>query len=314
MLKRLLTVAITGAVLLCGCSGAQNGQPPATDAAQVSAAEKSIARKELNDYTWEELSRISDEIANAKDDDAAREVAKKYGLVDEDGKLSSATKQIVLDEKRALDVRLAGICHDEKADGSGKVGLTFMTVGALDLRPMNDVATVEGGWEASSLRKWLADEVPSRLDEDLRKAIVPVNKYTNNAGITDDPESVTATKESLWPFSVHEVCGEVNWDVEEFQQKRGYQDIDGLLNMEGEQYEVFAQAGVTSDTDPNGFLSLADSTGPSPWWYRSPYAFEWTQYDFTGADGFFYQVMPSGFPKSLGSPEVPAGVVVGFCI
>ena len=307
MPKRLLSIVMACVLVLVGCSAPSNNveQPP---------QEQALTRKPLNDYSWDELSRISAEISAAEDDGKAREVAARYGLVEDNGRLTDQTKQIVIDGTRALDVRLAGIRHDDRADGVGKVGLTFMTVGALEIRPMNNEATVEGGWEATALRAWLNSEVKTRLDQDLANAIVAVNKYTNNVGITEDTDSVTATSDDLWAFSVHEVCGEVSWDIEEFQQKRGYQDIDGILNHEGQQYEAFAQAGVTSDSDPNHYLSLEASTGPSAWWYRSPYAFEWTQYESTGADGYFYQVMPSGFPKSLGSPEVPAAVVVGFCV
>jgi hypothetical protein len=110
------------------------------------------------------------------------------------------------------------------------------------------------------------------------------------------------------------VCGDVTWDIEEFRQRRGYEDVDGLLNVEGDQYEVFAQAGVTGSDAAGGFLSLAASTGPSPWWYRTPYPFEWHNLGPTGNDGFFYRVMDSGYPESIGSPEDPSSVVTCFCV
>ena len=252
-------------VTLCGCS---TGSPaPSTQSAPDSPVQELgvLQKKPLNDYTWSDLTEISSRIATAGSDEEGRAIAKEFGLVEEDGRLSLQTKQIVLNETRALDIRLAGIRHDNKSDGSGKAGLTFMTVGALDIRPMNDQATVEGGWEASALR-------------------------------------------------VHEVCGDVTWDIEEFRQRRGYEDIDGLLNAEGEQYEVFAQAGVTGDNAADGFLSLANSTGTSPWWYRTPYPFEWHNLGPTGNDGFFYRVMDSGYPKSIGSPNDPSSVVICFSV
>jgi alkylhydroperoxidase family enzyme len=73
----------------------------------------------------------------------------------------------VLNDTRALDVRLAGILHDDRSDGQGRAGLAFMTVGALDIRPMNDEDTVEGGWEGSVLRSWLNGEAREMLDDDL---------------------------------------------------------------------------------------------------------------------------------------------------
>lgn len=295
-------------VVMAGCS-----QP--TQTSEQSKEENAVVSvKKLEEYSWEELSKISSEISAAESDEAGREVAKHYGLVEEDGSLTSQTKMIVLDGKRALDVRIAGIRHDDKADGTGKAGITFMTVGAVDIRPMNEEDTIVGGWEASSLRMWLDQELPPRLEDDLVQAIVPVNKLTNNVGITDNIENVTPTADRLWVYSVHEVCGDVTWDIDEFRQRRGYEDVDGIVNAEGTQYEVFVQNGVSGAGDPNGFLSLADSTGPSPWWYRTPYPFEWTNLGPTGVNGFFYRVMDTGYPESLGAPQDLSAVVVGFCV
>ena len=302
-------VLLAFALVLCACSG-QTSQ----DSGGGEKKEAAIAKKKLEDYTWEELSQISAKISSAASDKVARRIARHYGLVEKDGSITAQTKQIVLNDVRALDVRLTGIRHDDKADGSGKAGLTFMTVGALDIRPMNETQTVEGGWEGSALRAWLANDVPAMLDDDLAQALVEVNKLTNNVGRTDSYDSITATPEKVWVFSVHEVCGDVTWDVDEFRQLRGYEDLDGLLNAEGTQYEVFAQAGVDGKGNASEFLSLANSTGASPWWYRSPYAFDWQGYSNTGATGYFYRVMESGFPESLGDVTDPSSVVVGFCV
>ncbi len=305
----VICCALLLAIYGCGSNAVTSGASGSKDGSQAQ-----IVKKPLNDYTWSELAQISKLIASAPDSDAQRQMAKVYGIVEEDGSLTNQTKQIVLDGSRALDVRVAGIVHDDKADGSGKAGLTFMTVGGIELLPMNDEATVEGGWEASKLRSRLAGEQLDRLDKELADVIVPVKKMTNNVGITDSFESITSTNDKLWVFSVHEVCGDVTWDVDEFRERRGSEDVDGLLNQEGDQYEVFAQAGVHAESDPNGFLSLEKSTGKSPWWYRTPYPFEFSGYSNTGNNGYFYQVMDSGFPQSLGSPEVPATVIIGFCI
>ena len=308
----VIVLALVSA-LLCGCGNAGSSSTPSDQESQVLELGV-LQRKPLNDYTWSELAEISSRIAAAASDEEGRAVARDFGLVDEEGRLSDQTKQIVLNETRALDVRLAGIRHDNKSDGSGKAGLTFMTVGALEIRPMNDVATVEGGWEASSLRSWLNGDATSMFEKELLEVIVPVNKLTNNVGLTDSSDSITETSDKLWVPSVHEVCGDVSWDVEEFRQRRGYEDVDGLLNAEGDQYEVFAQAGVTGSDAAGGFLSLAASTGPSPWWYRTPYPFEWHSLGPTGNNGFFYRVMDSGYPESIGSPEDPSSVVTCFCV
>lgn len=314
-------VTLVVACVLVGCA-----MPTFSSSAQHEPSEDSksepepLRKKPLNEYSWDELSQISAQISSAESDEAGREVARTFGLVEEDGSLTTQTKQIAVhDDKtathiRALDVRLAGIRHDDKADGTGKAGLTFMTVGALDIRSMNDQETIDGGWSATPLRAWLNGEGILLFDQDLHDAIVPVTKLTNNVGLTADLGSVTPTEDRLWIFSVHEVCGNVSWDVDEFRQMRGYEDVDGLLNAEGSQYEVFAREGIDGTGNGSGYLSLAESTGSSPWWYRTPYPFEWTGYGDTGAQRYFYRVMDSGYPKSLGVPTDKASVVCGFCV
>lgn len=306
---RIMAVAVcVVALILVGCSSEQQESEQSASTTQAQ-----LVKKPLSDYTWDELKQISTRMAQAPTPEGQRDIAKAFGLVEEDGSLTTQTRRLGLDENSYIDVRIVGLCHDDASDGSGKAGITFMSVGGIALYPMNDEATVEGGWEASALRARLTKEM-SRFDKDLADSIVAVDKYTNNVGITDSFESVTLTSDKLWVFSVHEVCGDVTWDIDEFQGKRGSDDVDGLVNVEGEQYEAFSQAGITGETDPQGMLSLASSTGTSSWWYRTPYPFEFQGYGDTGSNGYFYQVSATGFPQSLGSPEVPTSVVVGFCI
>lgn len=308
-----LMLCVLTALLVVGC-GATQAEPEVVEENKTEEPRELVA-KHLNDYSWDELSRISEEIGSAESEDSAREIARKYELIDEDNRISTETKQILLDDSITYDVRLAGIWHDDRSDGTGKAGLTFMIVGALDKRPMNEEDTIEGGWEQSSLRSWLNGDAKKRFSKDLRKAIVAVDKLTNNMGITQDTQNVTATSDELWAFSAAEVCGELHWDEDEYQHKRGYvEDIDGMLNAEGYQYEMFQDAGVSDASDPNGILSLANSTGKMPWWYRTPYPFDWQGLGDTGTTGYFCQVRDSGYPESLGSPSVPAGVVVAFCV
>ncbi|MEE0026782.1 MAG: DUF6273 domain-containing protein [Atopobiaceae bacterium] len=309
------------ALALCACASATGGQVHDEMQMQEPApvVEEGLTKKALDEYSWEELSQISKLIASAPSDEEGREVAKTYGLVGDDGSITDQTKRVFVSDARAvngdrvMDVRLAGIRHDDRADGSGKAGLTFMTVGALDIRPMNDGDTVAGGWEGSTLRAWLNSEAVGMFDSDFVDALVEVNKPTNNTGFTEMVESVTNTPDRLWVFSVREVCGDVHWDIEEYQQKRGYQEVDGVLNAEGAQYEVFAKAGVNGNGSSSEVLSLENTTGASPTWYRSPYPFEYLGY-VTGSPGYFCRITASGYPESLGFPSDPSSVVVGFCV
>lgn len=313
MLRRVVTACCAVMLVLSGCAGTNKTVKQESEAKKEQPA--ALVAKPLDDYTWDELSRISAEIGAAKDEESACEIANTYDLIDDDGRLTTQTKQIVLNGERALDVRLAGIWHDERSDGSGRAGLTFYTVGALEKRPMNDDGGIEGGWDQSDLRAWLNGDATKMLDPELAKAIVAVDKVTNNTGISNDQEAVTTTSDTLWLFSAREICGDIAWDQDEYQHKRGYvEDVDAMLNAEGEQYQAFSEADISDTSDPHGTLSLEKSTGAMPWWYRTPYPFDWEGLGDTGAQGYFYQVRDSGYPESIGAPDVPAGVVVGFCV
>ena len=271
-------------------------------------AEPALLPKPVADYTWDELSQIAGLIEAAGSVEEGRGVAQEFGLLDADGSVTTQTLLLELPNGVVCDVHIVGILHDERSDGTGRAGITFMT-GPIDVRAMNPDQVEEGGWEASELRAWLDSEGMQMLPQDLAGAIVPVRKATNNVGITNSADSVTVTDDRLWLFSAREVCGEIGWFRDEFGGRFSY--LDSVLNAEGEQYEGLEQLGVRHDTDPNHVLALTLAGQRCPWWYRSPYPLNAND---ASDPGVFYQVMASGFPSSVGQANVAAGVVVGFCL
>ena len=96
-------------------------------------------------YTWDELSRISDEIGKASDESAAVEIAKKYNLTTKDGKLDGTqTKSVTLTDGTRTAVQIAGFAHDEKTDG-GKAGITFIFKDCIGEGKINPSNTNAGG-------------------------------------------------------------------------------------------------------------------------------------------------------------------------
>lgn len=269
-----------------------------------------VEPKSFSEYSWTELSHVAQLIAGEKDDEAGRAVAERYGVAVGD------VRPVPLSDGRQATLVVVGIRADVRSDGAGTSGLTLMLT-PISLQPMNDENTNVGGWEASDLRSWLADEGAQLLPEELLSAIVPVKKRTNNVGVSAEAGSVSETSDALWLFSASEVCGDIDWFAEEYGEEpnyyTGYVDFsvyDELLSSEGEQYEYFKGKGVTSLTDPNGALSLSYGGSSTSWWYRTAYP-----YTFTGEDeSFFYQVMSSGYPSSVGLAAEPAGVTVGLCL
>ena len=304
VMAALLSVALVAAVAVGVALVLQ------TQGAPSSLEETKPEPQAFSDYSWEELSALSSELSSAASADEATSLAASRGVHVGD------MRRMQLTDGTVVDVTVVGICADTRADGSGTAGLTLMC-SPLSTQPMNEAATNEGGWEASGLRAWLAGEGFSLLPPDLAERVVSVTKRTNNVGVTGDVASVTETADTLWAFSASEVCGPLTWFSDEYGDtptaQTAYVDYtayDKLLSAEGSQYAYFAQAGVTGDSDPSGALAQSLKGASVAWWYRTAYP-----YSFTGQDkSFFYQVMATGFPSSVGDAPTPAGVVVGFCL
>lgn len=257
-----------------------------------------VPRDNLNDYTWEELSKISDELAACSTEEEMLETAASYHLVSEDGHLDgSQTKSVQLSDGTEAHVQIVGLCQDEKTDGD-RAGITFGFAEAIGVREMNSSATTQGGWEQSEMRAWLNSDALDMLPEDLKTNIVAVNKLTNNTGATSNQEAVTVTSDSMWLFSQAEVAGTTDGSHPEYW---------AALDAEGQQYRLFSDAGASRGAvSLSMFRSLAGLQGGDPidWWQRSP---------LPDTDAFMY----SGADGSLllgGSPDEQKGVVPGFCI
>ncbi|MCI8469277.1 MAG: hypothetical protein HFJ75_07320, partial [Eggerthellaceae bacterium] len=258
-------------------------------------------RDSVNDYTWEELSAISQEISKAGGEDAAIEVAKKYHLATADGKLDGTqVKDIELTDGTKAQVQIVGFAHDEKADGSGKAGITFMFTNAIASHPMDTTATNEGGWEKSQLREWLNREGLNKLPGDLRNAIIEVEKLTNNTGFTKVASSVTPTSDKLWLPSVVELSGAEAGDDWPW---KGSEWAAEIYDSEGIEYRLFDELG----TDPfgvNPVLARSYNNNACMWWTRTPAPGEKANFRFVSNQGSF------GHTKA----DDAGCVIPGFCV
>ena len=290
-MKKLIAIALACATALAlgglfACSG--NG---ANGAGGVEA------KASVEDYTWDELSRISKEIGAAGDEDAAIDIAKEYNLCTPDGKLDGTqVKTVTLADGTTVQVQICGFAHDDKADGSGKSGITFIFKDAVDEDSMNNAGTNSGGWEASEMRSQLNSSFKEQLPSDLQNVIASVSKMTNNTGEATSASSVTATSDELWLFSVCELCGQINWYNE--------QSLCSVINAEGEEYKLFRDMNV-DDRNGNAILTKTSRGGSCTWWERSPRP----RYSVG-----FVSVGPDGSPGYGDNADVSLAVVPGFCI
>lgn len=265
-------------------------------------------------YAWPELAEVSARIAAAPSAEEAVRVAAECGV-----RVGDA-RAVTLDDGTQVTLTVAGLCHDERADGSGRAGITLVTspiaLGVLG----HDGGALEG-WESSALRAWLATEGLGLLPDDLAALVAPVTKTTENRpaayASTDPFLALGETADALWLLSASEVCGPVTWVSDEYgsvpNANTDYVDhtaYDAVLSAEGEQYELFSARGVSGARD--AFPALAAEIGGSPcaWWLRSAYPFT---YDGS-PERLCYQVSATGVPGTLASAASEAGVVAGLCI
>lgn len=251
-----------------------------------------------NTYSWDKLSRISAQISACGSEEAL-EVAKSYNLTNPDGTLDGTqAKQVELTDGTTTEVQIIGFYHDDKSDGSGKAGISFMFVDGVAARSMNSSGTSTGGWEQSEARTWLNSDFLNQLPDDLRTKVVSVNKIANNIGATADPASVTTTTDSLWLVSHAEITGTTDGS------NPGYA---GALDLEGTQYQLFADCGVSwasAGTVLTKNMAGAHNAGGAYWWQRSP---------APDADLFIYT---NDLYETLNGAEASAelALVPGFCI
>lgn len=265
-----------------------------------------LAPRTLNSYTWRELADISAEISAAETPTDAIAIANGYGLVGADGTIDGGMCRDLQFDGIPHHVQLVGINHDELADGSGYAGLTFMFTEIVSTKPMSDKAYADGGWEASDMRAYLNSNFIEKLPSDLAELIVPVTKYTNNTGGTEDPAAVTPTEERVWLFSYCELAGE----RARLTFNEGYRFLADILNAEGSQYDYFEQQGVMPQSAAEPLVRNKEDE-PDYWWLRS------ASPDVSLADGIvtFNRVGPNGDPFHFATACTDtSGILPGFCI
>ena len=212
----------------------------------------------LNDFTWAQIDYISEN-----------------GLMSDYFNIGD-TKNVTIGSATYV-VEIVGFSHDDRADGCGKVGLSFGLKDCLNTAyQMNSSNSNSGGWGGCALRATLRGDIWNQLPSDLRDVIKEVTKKTSAGGASGIINSISDT---LFLFAEKEIFGSKQYSV------------DG----EGTQYARFT-ASNTRIKKLNGSAMY--------WWLRSPYS--------SGTNGFC-AVNASG-AANLNLANYSNGVCFGFCI
>lgn len=212
----------------------------------------------LNDFTWAQIDYISEN-----------------GLMSDYFNIGD-TKNVTIGSATYV-VEIVSFSHDDRADGSGKVGLTFGLKDCLNTTyQMNSSNTNSGGWGGCALRATLRGDIWNQLPSDLRDVIKEVTKKTSAGGAS---EIINSISDTLFLFAEKEIFGSKQYSV------------DG----EGTQYARFT-ASNTRIKKLNG--------SATHWWLRSPGS------SFT----YYFCAVDASGAAYYSSANGSIGVCFGFCI
>ena len=227
-------------------TGTDGGNFMSAEEKAYQEAMKTVVNKDAKDWTLDEQKAAATDIA--KNGTSSVVYAKAKAAMDAGTKFSTK-----LTNGQTLEYRIIGINHDDLADGSGKAGLTFLTISTTINSRMNAENSNTGGWEKSELRqKMNSGEIWKLMPSDLQSKVKAVTKLTNNVGGTDKNAAVTATSDKLFLLSYSEIVPTSYW-------ASSYP----WTSSEGTQYEAF-KGKVTNNYSGNESLKIG-----SYWWERS---------------------------------------------
>ncbi|MDO4503054.1 MAG: DUF6273 domain-containing protein [Coriobacteriia bacterium] len=273
----------------------------------------------LESLSWQQIKELSAHLPYYYGDHVIQQAA-KYGLVRDDGKLrGDEVKTLTLRVKngegryytKTVHVQILGFCHDVDENGK-KIGITFGFKEIVNFRNPNNDSSNAGGWKGSELRAWLNSQIYSSIPADLRDLITPASKSTNNrGGMGVGTGDVTSTTDKLWLLSNVECYGRLDGNDEEDPATDGTGTEESnasgaaVFNLEGGQYKLYADNGVTSYSN-EAFLRKIPATGGywSWWWTRS--ATPW-------ANDLFRVVDEWGRPN-VGEGYIGHGISPAFCL
>jgi len=230
-----------------------------------------------------DIKDAADDLSAHADDPAQSEHYSLYSSL-----VGTGTFHLKVDGKY-LDIQLLGICQDAKTAG-GKAGLTFQTkdiyahsgirssaVGGGEFPcQMNPAGSKPDGWASSAMNDALRSIFWGYLPEEVRAAIVGVDKLQQLYGDATGSYLQKTSDETIWLPSMYEVFGTT---FTYYNDSEGI-PVDGYIPF---QYQAYAGNG---GSEANAKAVKTYNGSASRWWLRSALRDNAEQFCIAYSDGY----------------------------
>lgn len=294
---RVLSIAASAAAICMIAAGTMHVGHAEEIQAHDCSQESVCYPNDGNGYNAAQLKQIANDIsANGENSKYYAQFKRYMDLADSDGD-GDKRGNVKMTNGSTMEFRLIGMNHDDKADGTGKAGLTFMATDASKI-PAHAMFTssnhtyVNGGWRDTDLRKQMnSGDIWTLMPQEFQSNISPVIKITDNGPATGSyykKANVSSTVDKLWLISYNELVETSYWH--------------NAIEYEGSQYYFFKNK-VTRNYSKNTVLNSSHIKAFNSWrWERSS----------SPDNGRFLYVYYNGDPSYDGYASINAGVVPCF--
>lgn len=302
---RVLSIAASAAAICMIAAGTMHVGHAEEIQAHDCSQESVCYPNDGNGYNAAQLKQIANDMsANGENSKYYAQFKRYMDLADSYGD-GDKRGNVKMTNGSTMEFRLIGMNHDDKADGTGKAGLTFMATDASKI-PAHAMFTssnytyVNGGWRDTDLRKQMnSGDIWTLMPQEFQSNISPVIKITDNGPATGPyykKANVSSTVDKLWLISYNELV------------ETSYWWYNNAIEYEGSQYYFFKNK-VTQNHSPNTVLNSSHIKVPYRWlWERW-----WWERSSSPSNHSFLIIDYDGNPSINGDPSggISAGSDLG---
>lgn len=289
---RVLSIAASAAAICMIAAGTMHVGHAEEIQAHDCSQESVCYPNDGNGYNAAQLKQIANDIsANGENSKYYAQFKRYMDLADSYGD-GDKRGNVKMTNGSTMEFRLIGMNHDDKADGTGKAGLTFMATDASKI-PAHAMFTssnytyVNGGWRDTDLRKQMnSGDIWTLMPQEFQSNISPVIKITDNGPATGS-YYISSTVDKLWLISYNELVETSYWH--------------NAIEYEGSQYYFFKNK-VTQNYLSNTVLNFSHIKAFNSW--------RWERSSSPGSD--FLRISNDGDPSFGTSADDSIGVVPCF--